>query len=352
MRVLLINLSFFLFVLQLHGQNITSKPDTISLKKNYILAKNEFQLFEKEHGAFVQTGNILMHYLTWGNRSGTPLVWIHGSLTNAYECVQFAEKLAVEGYFVIAIDYYGHGQTPIPPHEVSLYHVADDIKVLMDTLLIKKAFIGGFSRGGYISTAFYDAYPNMVYGLVLEDGGSVAFNSYNHLLSPAEVEKKIQSIGLDQLPKTLFDSELEAYCSIYDMSETGTQFELLSWISKTTQGKWSVGNDLMSFFNMANINQYRDLIYNTTRASLFGESMALIEPKIIFRNLCVPVLILDRISEEDIFPFEKENSALQKKHPGFVKHILYENTAHNIHFSHPRKFASDLLDFLSLAKSH
>jgi len=349
-RTFLISLLLLAFAPQLNAQTIAPDKDTNSLKKKFILAKKEFQLFEKQHGAFVKTNNILMHYLTWGSPSGIPLVWVHGSLTNGYEFLEVANKLASAGYFVIAIDYYGHGQTPIPEHDVSLYHVADDIKVLMDSLHIKKAVIGGFSRGGYISTAFYDAYPGMVYGLILEDGGSVAFNSYNHQLPVADVEKKIQSIGLDALPKNIFDSELDAFCSIYDSSENGTQFELLSWINQTKQGKWSIGTDLMSFFNMADNDQYRDLIYNTTKASLFGESMALIEPKIIFRNLSVPVLILDPISENDVFPFEKENAALQKQHPGFIKHVRYDNTAHNIHFSHPQKFTADLIDFLFIIK--
>lgn len=350
MRPFLISLLLLAFMCQLNAQNIAPETDSNSLKNKYNLAKKEFQLFEKEHGAFVETNNVLMHYLTWGNRSGIPLVWVHGSLTNGYEFLEVANKLAGAGYFVIALDYYGHGQTPIPLHDVSLYHVADDIKVLMDSLRIKKAIIGGFSRGGYISTAFYDAYPGMVNGLILEDGGSVAFNSYNHRLAPGDVEKKIQSIGLDALPQTTFDSELEAYCSIYDSNENGTQFELLSWITQTKQGKWSIGTDLMAFFNMADKDQYRDLIYNTTKASLFGESMALIEPKIVFRNLSVPVLILDPTSENDVFPFEKENMALQKQHPDLIKYVRYENTAHNIHFSHPQKFTADLIDFLFIIK--
>ena len=80
--------------------------------------------------------------------------------------------------------------------------------------------------------------------------------------------------------------------------------------------------------------------------------MALIEPKIIFRNLCVPVLILDPICEQDIFPFEEQNRALQKQHPGLINHILYENTPHNIHFAHPQKFTADLIQFLSIIKGH
>ncbi|WGQ12605.1 alpha/beta fold hydrolase [Pedobacter gandavensis] len=72
---------------------------------------------------------------------------------------------------LIAIDYYGHGQTDIPTHPVSLYHVGDDIKQLMDQLEIKKAVIGGWSRGGGVSTAFYDAYPEFITHIIFENTG-------------------------------------------------------------------------------------------------------------------------------------------------------------------------------------
>jgi alpha-beta hydrolase superfamily lysophospholipase len=91
------------------------------------LQRRNVQQFEKAHGHFVQTKNTNMHYLTWENASGIPLVWAHGSFTNAYELLPIADSLVKAGYFIIAIDYYGHGQTLIPRHEVSLYDVADDI---------------------------------------------------------------------------------------------------------------------------------------------------------------------------------------------------------------------------------
>ncbi|MFN2440816.1 MAG: alpha/beta fold hydrolase, partial [Chitinophagaceae bacterium] len=113
-------------------------------------------------------------YLTWGKPSGVPLIWVHGTGQSAYELLPIADSLTKAGYYIIAIDYYAHGLTPIPKHEVSIYHVADDIKALMDKLKIKKAVIGGFSRGGIITTAFFDTYAERILGLILVDGGSTA----------------------------------------------------------------------------------------------------------------------------------------------------------------------------------
>ncbi|KQR67334.1 alpha/beta fold hydrolase [Pedobacter sp. Leaf176] len=139
-----------------------------SMQALYSTAKKQYSTFEKTHGRFIQTKNVNMHYLTWGNSSNPCLIWAHGSMNNGYELLDIANDLVKAGFYVIAIDYYGHGKTAIPNHAVSLYHVADDIKFLIDKLFIKRAFVGGFSRGGYIATAFYDAYPKSVSGLILE----------------------------------------------------------------------------------------------------------------------------------------------------------------------------------------
>lgn len=351
MKLILFFLLPFLFVSILRGQNNAPVADINYLSNRFDAAKKEFGLYEKEHGRFVQTSNVLMHYLTWGKATGTPLIWVHGSLTNGYELKQIANRLTDAGYYVIAIDYYGHGQTPIPMNEVSLYHVADDIKVLLDSLKIKKAVVGGFSRGGYISTAFYDAYPGRVLGLVLEDGGSVSSNTYFHKLSKPELDNRINSFHKNIPNENYFDNQFEAYVSIYDTSDRGSQFEILAWITKMRTGKWSICPGLMALFNMADSNQYRDLVHHTTRASLFGESMAMIEPKIVYRNLNVPVLILDPFGENDPFPFEKENIALQKQHPDRIKYVSYKNTEHNIHSFDPVNFVSDLADFLKAIKT-
>ncbi|KQR67333.1 hypothetical protein ASF92_16645 [Pedobacter sp. Leaf176] len=74
--------------------------------------------------------------------------------------------------------------------------------------------------------------------------------------------------------------------------------------------------------------------------------MMMMEPKIIFRNLDVPVLILDPVSKHDPMPFEKENQALKKQHPDYIEYIAYQDTEHNIHYAHPKRFTSDMISFL------
>lgn len=348
----ILGLSFVLTSLSASSQTPFNK-DGLNIEEAYNKAKIEYEVFEQKHGGFVQTDNVLMHYLTWGDPSDIPLIWSHGSLTHSYELANVAESLVEGGYYIIAIDYYGHGKTPIPDHEVSIYHSADDILVLMDSLKIEKAVLGGFSRGGYIATAFYDSHPERVLALILEDGGSVAFNTYNHTMSNDSLQAKISHIALpeelDKLYNSSYDTELEAYRSLYDSIEGGTQFEILS-VVKQQNNKWITYAGLLDFFQMRDSTQFSNIILKPNKASLYGASITMVQPKIIFRNLQVPILILDPVSDNDPMPFEKENIELQKKFPGLVKRIQYSNTEHNIHYEHPESFVQDLVEFLKEIK--
>lgn len=329
---------------------ISSKPSVAaSIEMQYQQAKKEYAAFEKEHGGTVQTANVRMHYLTWGNPKNTPFIWAHGSLTHSYELLDLAQTIADAGYYLIAIDQYGHGKTPFPTHETSLYHAADDIKVLLDSLKIEQAVIGGFSRGGFIAAAFYQSYPDRVKALVLEDGGSVAFNTFYHRMPDTLLNKKMTDsklpAALDQLYNGTYATALDAYKSLYDPSAGGTQFEILS-IVKPEGDKWITYKGLMPFFGMKDEEQFRKLILKPNSLDLYGASITMVQPKIIFRNLKVPMLILDPVSANDPMPFEKENSALAQQFPALVKRIAYADVEHNIHYAQPKQFCKDVIAFL------
>lgn len=180
------------------------------MEQLYTQANSAYREFESIHGGYVPTDNVLMHYLCWGNPKNVPLIWSHGSFSHSYELADLAKLLTDGGYYLIAVDYYGHGQTPIPEKEVSLYNSADDIRVLMDSLKINQAIIGGFSRGGYIAAAFYQSYPERVKALILEDGGSVAFNTFNHQMSEKALDIKIKSMAPEQGASSIYEASFDS----------------------------------------------------------------------------------------------------------------------------------------------
>jgi pimeloyl-ACP methyl ester carboxylesterase len=222
----------------------------------------------------------------------------------------------------------------------------------MDVKKIKKAVVGGWSRGGFIATAFYDAYPDKVLGLVLEDGGSVSANTHYHKLTEEALVSRVKEIFKDRVSYAAFESEYEAYKAYYDDKGSGTQFELLAWLTEDENGKWSIGTGVEKLFNMRNEAEFIGNILRPTQSTLFGASMSIIEPRIVYRNLRVPMLILDPVSDPDILPHQAENAQLKSQHPDLIVHKVYENTGHNIHFEKPAMFVRDLGTFLKIVKKH
>jgi pimeloyl-ACP methyl ester carboxylesterase len=157
---------------------------------------------------------------------------------------------------------------------------------------------------------------------------------------------RMKQIGDETPVEVNYDSEWDAYHAFYDSASGGAQFRLLAWIQKTANGKWAICPGVLKLFNMRNSQEFLNNILRPATVPLFAESMSIMEPKIIYRHLHVPMLILDPVSKEDMFPFEKQNAALQQQHPAYITHIIYENTGHNIHYQHPAQFIRDISTFL------
>ena len=93
-------------------------PDSARLL--YEKAKGMLADAEREHGRWVETENGPMHYAEWETPNGIPFLWVHGTTRSCYELFPLIAELQEIGLHVIAIDWYGHGATPIPESEVSV----------------------------------------------------------------------------------------------------------------------------------------------------------------------------------------------------------------------------------------
>ncbi len=110
-KMVCLRISLLLVVLancNVHAQTNLIGKDSAQAIEIFKEAKQKFTRFEKQHSGYIQTKNVRMHYLTWGEPTGLPLIWVHGTGQSSYELLPLADSLTLAGYFIIAIDYYGH----------------------------------------------------------------------------------------------------------------------------------------------------------------------------------------------------------------------------------------------------
>ena len=99
----------------------------------------------------------LFHYGSVGE--GLPFVFQHGMGADLAQPLSSGADLA--GWRMIAMDCRGHGQTEakLDPARISFVQFAEDLKVLLDSLNIERAVVGGISMGAGVALAFALASP-------------------------------------------------------------------------------------------------------------------------------------------------------------------------------------------------
>jgi pimeloyl-ACP methyl ester carboxylesterase len=107
----------------------------------------------------------LFHYACIGK--GLPFVFQHGMGADVTQPLSSCGNLA--GWRIFAMDCRGHGQTEanLDPARISFAQFAEDLAVLLDSLIIERAVVGGISMGAGVALAFALAHPERVNGLIL-----------------------------------------------------------------------------------------------------------------------------------------------------------------------------------------
>jgi pimeloyl-ACP methyl ester carboxylesterase len=278
-----------------------------------------------------------------------PLIWSHGHTSTGFELIQVGPGLADLGYHVFAITYRGHGQTQVVDHDFSLSHIADDITALMDQRGIGRAVIGGLSLGGGVATTFYENYPDRVLGVVLEDGGADAvqdrmertFDRVHELLAAMPVldwsyDDRFRAYGAAVLPYLPLLQVRPQAAAIFH-----------SFLRRDPAGAWCFHADGSRLLGTGEVS------FDPARGhelSLLAQSWRRVHPLITYRNLSVPMLIIDPTGDDELFgglmhctPAFKR---LQATHPELIRLVEYPDTYHAAHPQQPEWFLRDMRELL------
>jgi pimeloyl-ACP methyl ester carboxylesterase len=114
----------------------------------------------KEAGNYKKINGIKLYYETYG--TGKPLILLHGnggSIKSQGGRIEYFKK----NFQVIAIDSRAHGKSIDATNKLLTYEqMANDVKVLLDSLKIDNAYIWGQSDGGILGLLVAIKYPTKV----------------------------------------------------------------------------------------------------------------------------------------------------------------------------------------------
>jgi pimeloyl-ACP methyl ester carboxylesterase len=109
-----------------------------------------------------------IYYKTFGDPKNEALIMIHGLDSASVTFYKSAQILSSQ-YFVITYDQRGHGQTQDIGTNYSTRLLAQDLKVLIDYLGVKKAHILGHSLGARTAIRFVELFPSYIQSIIIED---------------------------------------------------------------------------------------------------------------------------------------------------------------------------------------
>lgn len=120
---------------------------------------------------------------------GRGLLLVHGFTGARVDFADHLHELADQGWWVVAPDLRGHGDSfqPVEEHAYSLDHFADDLWRLVDALGWDRLVLLGHSMGGMIAQVAASQRPHVLDGLVLMDT--------TH--GPLEVDRDLAMLGAE-----------------------------------------------------------------------------------------------------------------------------------------------------------
>ncbi|QFT89277.1 Dihydrolipoyllysine-residue acetyltransferase component of acetoin cleaving system [Bacillus sp. THAF10] len=108
--------------------------------------------------------DISLHYEDQG--VGHAIVLLHG-FCGSHEYWKYVIDELEDRYRIIAVDLRGHGDSAVAENEFTIEDMADDVKVLLESLEIEEATVIGHSLGGYVALQLAKNNPALINGLGL-----------------------------------------------------------------------------------------------------------------------------------------------------------------------------------------
>lgn len=113
---------------------------------------------------FQEVNGINLHYVTWGKltQAERAVVLVHGLSFSHREWSELGPILAEQGWFAIAPDLRGRGQSDKPPHGYGIPYHVNDLLALCDALDLPSVHLIGHSLGAQIGFFLAAIHPRRI----------------------------------------------------------------------------------------------------------------------------------------------------------------------------------------------
>ena len=249
------------------------------------------------------------------NGTGTPLLFIAGLGADSQTWSPMIRKLS-QSHQCISFDNRGIGKSDYPNDgECTVSKMADDVKLLLDGLQIKKAHLCGHSLGGYIAQVFAARYPQHVNKLVLLSTKTKA-QPVQSLYQRTTIEMMKQNV-----PREIIIKHALSWLFSNDYLRSPQRVENLIKLN-------------MSKPQAANRKSYLYQVAATFNLDTTDEAKKIVAPTFIISG------------EQDMLATPQDSATLNRLIPQSGMTII-KDMGHMFHIEAPEKLASMLIDFLA-----
>lgn len=186
----------------------------------------------KAIGKYSNVNGIKVYYETYG--TGEPLLLLHG---NGQSIVDFTKQIPVlaKQYHVIAVDTRAQGKSIDNDSTKLSYNIfASDMKILLDSLHLKKVNILGWSDGGNTALIMAIKYPEYVRKLVVMGANlnptdnAVEKSTLNRLKNDLKMLQQKEDTESKQLNRLLLMLSTEPNISVDDLHKISSKTLILA----------------------------------------------------------------------------------------------------------------------------
>ncbi|MBZ4037266.1 alpha/beta hydrolase [Flavobacterium sp. 17A] len=142
-----------------------------------------------------------LYVKTYGNEKNKTIIFIHGGPSGNATLFEgtTAQKLADQGFYVIAYDRRGEGRSADPNAKFTYEEAFQDLNAIYKKYHLKKVVILGHSFGGLVATLYTNKYPQNVSALVLAGALFSQQETYDHILNTLKKKYRNDSEQLKKI---------------------------------------------------------------------------------------------------------------------------------------------------------